>query len=183
MTLSKSKVPPPGELRLLLEYDPITGELVWKARSRERFNDEISCKRWNARFAGKPALNSKNSNGYLRGTIGGATIAAHRVAYAIHFGNWPAGLIDHVNGIKTDNRIENLRLATQAQNLQNRGKNKNNTSGFKGVYWNKKSKAWLCYIGINGERKFLGTFAQATDAATAYAKAAASLHHEFSRFA
>lgn len=87
--------------------------------------------------------------------------------------------IDHVNGDKLDNRRRNLRFATRSQNAMNKGKPKNNTSGFKGVSWYKKAKKWCARIKVNGKTIHLGLFAEIKIAARAYDAAARELHGEF----
>jgi HNH endonuclease/AP2 domain len=92
----------------------------------------------------------------------------------------PKGLeVDHVNKDKLDNRRQNLRLASKSQNARNRGANKNNTSGFKGVSWNKRDNKWQALIRVHLKKKFLGYFDDPTEAAKAYDKAAKELHEEF----
>lgn len=95
------------------------------------------------------------------------------------------GRADHVNGDTLDNRRDNLRVANHSQNGANRGKTRKNTSGYKGVYWNKKSGKWKAQIGyrINGARKVkgLGYFDDLTEAAKAYDRAAVEMHGEFAR--
>ena len=103
----------------------------------------------------------------------------HRVAWFLHYGEWPCRQIDHVNGNRSDNRIANLRLATNSENVCNRGKPKNNTSGFKGVSWNSGRRAWLATIRRKGSNKNLGYFATREAAADAYNRAALKYHGEF----
>lgn len=105
----------------------------------------------------------------------------HRVAWFLHYGVWPDKPVDHINGIRSDNRIVNLRLATTAENLRNRSKPKNNKSGFKGVSWIEKYQAWQATIKFDGKNKFLGRFATREDASAAYEKAALQHHGEFAK--
>lgn len=87
--------------------------------------------------------------------------------------------VDHINGNKLDNRRCNLRLATSSQNQQNRRVGKDNTSGFKGVSWHKKSKKWCAQITVNRKVKHIGIFDDSIEAAKAYDKAAKELHGVF----
>ena len=87
--------------------------------------------------------------------------------------------IDHRDGDGLNNRRFNLRSATNAQNLQNRGKQRNNTSGVKGVTWDKVRRKWKAEIQADGKRKFLGRFDIKALAAIAYQNAAQDLHKEF----
>lgn len=87
--------------------------------------------------------------------------------------------VDHRNHDGLDNRRGNLRLATRAQNLANRGLLRNNTSGFKGVCWDRSRKKWLAYIDVAGRRRHLGRFGDRGDAAGAYNEAALKYYGEF----
>lgn len=88
-------------------------------------------------------------------------------------------LVDHRNHNTLDNRRENLRVCTSAQNLWNQGKRKKNTSGYKGVSWNRNSKKWIACIGVNRKSIYLGAFPSAHEAGMAYADAARLYHGEF----
>lgn len=90
--------------------------------------------------------------------------------------------VDHINGDKLDNRRRNLRLANSSNNLSNVGKRKNNTSGFKGVYYNRKAKAWVASIKLMGRSIFLGNFDTPEKAHAAYCEAAKKYHGEFANF-
>ena len=81
----------------------------------------------------KPGPCGSNDKGYLRIGFKGRLYRAHRLAWLLTYGEWPDHQIDHINGVKTDNRLLNLRQATLAQNLQNRGRHRNNKLGVKGV--------------------------------------------------
>jgi len=89
--------------------------------------------------------------------------------------------IDHINGIRSDNSLSNLRLATRQQNSFNKGKHKKATSKYKGVYWNKQMKKWKVQIGYNGKRFFLGYYKDEKKAAKIYNKKATELFGEFAR--
>jgi hypothetical protein len=92
---------------------------------------------------------------------------------------FPKEQADHIEGIGLDNRRGNLRVASNAQNQSNRSKTKNNTSGFKGVYWNKRDKKWYAQIRVNYEYFYLGSFTDPLLAANAYDAAALEHHGEF----
>lgn len=148
----------PDILRQLLDYDPDTGKLTWKRRGPEWFTDgkqtsEFSAKRWNAKHAGKEAFTADNGKGYRHGSIFNKRHIAHRVVWAIHRGEWPKDQIDHINGNRSDNRIENLRSVTHAENGRNQRLFKTNTSGATGVAWDKRYGKWKAYIYADGRLK------------------------------
>lgn len=89
--------------------------------------------------------------------------------------------VDHVNGDKLDNRRGNLRVCTHEQNMANRRKHRNNTSGYTGVVWLKDQRCWRAEIKVGGRKRYLGRFDNAEDAAKAYDAAALQLKGEFAR--
>jgi hypothetical protein len=94
---------------------------------------------------------------------------------------FPNGLqVDHINGNKLDNRKCNLRLATNSQNHCNRGKQANNTSGYKGVSWHKQANKWNARIVLLGRKISLGLYNDPKDASEAYLTASKIYHGEFS---
>ena len=88
--------------------------------------------------------------------------------------------VDHINGNKLDNRAKNLRVATHSQNGCNRGKQKNNTSGFKGVSWDDSNKAWRAQISVTKKQIYLGCYQCPKEAHDVYLAAAQKYHGEFS---
>lgn len=155
-----SKPLPSAEvLRSLLEYDPTTGDLTWKARKAADLGwSEGRCRAWNEQYAGTPALAHVGSHGYRTGTlIGLGGVKAHRVIWKMAFDTDPR-FIDHLNGIRTDNRLANLRDVSRAENARNPGLSVNNTSGANGVYWYPRYGKWMASIRVNGRRKNLGYF-------------------------
>jgi hypothetical protein len=96
-------------------------------------------------------------------TIDSKAYTLHRVIFYMHH-KYVSKFIDHINGNKHDNRIENLREATQSQNQQNRGLNKNNTSGVKNVYWHKKTQKWIADLRYNGKKKNFGSYSTLEEA-------------------
>jgi hypothetical protein len=106
----------------------------------------------------------------------------HRVIYELANGQIPDKIqVDHVNRNGLDCRISNLRLATNTQNQANKGRSKNNASGFKGVSWSKRVGKFAAYIKVDGKNKFLGYFDVALDAALVYDEAVISLRGEFAK--
>ena len=95
-------------------------------------------------------------------------------------GAWPAQTLDHIDGDRANNQWANLREASQQENSRNYPRQKQNSSGYKGVYFNKRDKAWLSYIRAgDGKKKFLGYFKDAEAAHKAYCEAADKYHGEF----
>ena len=170
-------------VRRLISYDAITGGMVWKARTadmfkRGRWSQEHSCACWNSQNAGKTAGTS-NGSPYNRIVISGRTYLSHRIAWLYMTGDWPKGQIDHANMDKRDNRWDNLREATCAQNSCNVGARSTNTTGLKGVT---KTRSGFCsYIGIDNKNIYLGTFKTPEEAFNAYVLAGKKLHGDFFR--
>lgn len=150
--------PSVSTIKKLLDYDPSTGLFTWRERPREDYRFERSWKHFNRRFAGKAALKNTDTDGYRCGHILDTTFRAHRVAWAIHYGDWPDGQIDHINGDRTDNRIENLRCVSQSENKHNCKLYSNNKSGIPGVRFIDSQNRWLAKITVNREIIQLGSF-------------------------
>lgn len=167
----------------IVTYNPDTGAFTYLNVTEDMFPGakypHVICASWNARFSGRPAFSVTGQGGYLYGSILGARYLAHRVAWGLHTGSWPINCIDHVNGDPSDNRIGNLREATHSQNQHNRVAYKNNTSGYKGVSWNKGACKWQASIRLRGKLRNLGMFNCPKEAHAAYCRAAKELHGEF----
>lgn len=146
-------------LREALSYDPATGVFRWKIKCAQRVSI--------GDVAGSP-----NIHGYLLIMLDRVRYKAHRLAWFYVHGAWPENEIDHLNGVRSDNRFDNLRSVTRAQNMTNKGSYKNSTTGFKGVHFNKKMQRFVAHIQLSGRRRHLGTFATAEDARLAYLSAA-----------
>lgn len=152
-----------SRLKTLLNYDQDTGIFTWRVRTCRNV------------MAGDVA-GTTSIQGYRQIRINRRTFAAHRLAWLYVHGIWPADQIDHINGVRDDNRLVNLREATSAQNHQNRKKSANNTSGFTGVSWNCWTRKWQAAICAGGQRSHLGHFDTPESAHTAYLAAKAELH-------
>ena len=154
---ASTDLPSPAMLRKLIDYDPVTGRMTWKARTPDMFvagepgcrrarTPEHKCANWNAKNAGKPALAfSDKKYGYLSGTIRqfrAAPFKAHRVAWAIYYGVWPENDVDHINGITSDNRIVNLRDVPHQINMRNAKVRSDNKSGSAGISWFAQTSRW-----------------------------------------
>ena len=163
------KLPPVDRLRQLLDYDPVNGIFKWKV-----------WRRWNAEIGSVAGY--VNSKGYLHISIDGREYKAHRIAWKYFYGEEPVDQIDHIDGDRKNNKISNLRQANNRQNQMNVKKQKNNTVGLKGVYFNKKSNKWVARIGVNYKRIFLGLFDTPEKAHDAYKDAAKKYIGEYARF-
>lgn len=125
-------------LQELLDYNPETGELRWKERGAHLFNEtgrggaDGNAARWNANYAGKPALDHIDLNGYKTGSILGYALKAHRAIMVLVTGTWPEDT-DHINGNRTDNRLINLRAVSRRLNSQNQKLRVDCSTGHYGV--------------------------------------------------
>lgn len=149
------------ECRRLFSYEPIAGVLIWKARPVGEFTTVRAWKIWNARFASKVAgtLRVTKRDRYFYIHFGGRLFAAHRLIWAFVKGEVPPDLVDHINGDTEDNRIENLRCVTNAENLHNQKIRVTNKTGVTGVRWVKRyNKCWRAEIVVFGKRHSLGYF-------------------------
>ena len=154
-------------VRELLHYDPASGVFVWRKGRGKAARDAI---------AGSP-----DADGYTAIGIDKKRYKAHRLAWLYVVGEWPVGDLDHVDCDKTNNRFANLRQATFSQNRCNVHRPRVNTSGYKGVHFNKNAKRWRSIIKARGMQKCLGYFDTAESAYAAYCAAAKELHGEFAR--
>ena len=185
MAVEISKVISVEKLRKLLDCDLDTGTLTWRARGAEDFagckNPTRAARAWNAKHVGKPAFAKKLANGYLAGRVLGIPAVAHRVVWAMATGQWlqpwPAEQIDHINGNREDNRLENLRVVTASANCRNQRLRQNNRSGVMGVHWDRQHGKWVARIELAEGRKFLGRFTTKADAVAA--RKSAERQHNF----
>jgi hypothetical protein len=153
--------------------------------SKELIQESFECK--NGKFywkAIKPGViigkeaGTYDKKGYRCVVINRKSHKVHRLVFLYHYGYLPE-IIDHINGVTDDNRIENLREATLSQNKFNRGKTKANTSGFKGVFKTQYPGKWRSQIKVNGKLIYLGQFNSKEDAYKKYLDAAQKYHGEF----
>jgi hypothetical protein len=144
-------------LRSLLSYDPDTGEFKWRESGQGR----------------RPSLvaGRVSTRGYSQISIDYKKYAAHRLAWLYVHGELPPHDLDHINGCRADNRIANLRVATEAENTRNRRTPVSNKAGLKGVYRSSPNR-WRAQIKVEGRRIVLGHFDKKEDAHAAYCQAA-----------
>lgn len=143
-----------SSLKERLRYCCETGNLYW---NRIRVITQYD-KTFNTRFADKVAGTIKPSDGYIQINFKGNLIPAHRIAWLLYYGTWPNGVIDHIDRIRTNNKIENLRDVTHKINCRNQSKRKTNTSGNTGLYLCGKTQKWVVRIKVDGISKSLGYF-------------------------
>lgn len=152
------------ELRAALDYDRDTGLFRWKATRGSRAQ------------AGA-LVGSSDLYGYKTIRINGRSYKAHRLAWLHVYGFWPSGDVDHINGNRSDNRLQNLRDVTRKVNLENQSRAANNRStGILGVYYDRHSKRFYSRISMHNRSIYLGTFATAAEAQAAYLAAKRRMH-------
>ncbi|WP_422383304.1 HNH endonuclease [Roseibium album] len=145
-------------IRELLVYDPNTGTLWWKERDSKWFKTKSSWKSWNTEFAGTEAFTALRDYNRMHGRILEKNYAKHRICWLHYYGSWPLGLIDHIDGNPSNNRIENLRDVDAVGNGRNQKRRNTNKSGQMGVCPTKDGEQWRAYITVKGKQIYLGHF-------------------------
>lgn len=148
-----------SELKSKLYYNPETGIFT--------------------RITTKKSNNKPSSNGYIYLSVNNKQYSAHRLAWLYVYGEFPTNCIDHINRIKHDNKIENLREASYSQNSYN--KECKSKSGYKGVTWWERDKKWKAQIEIDGKNKHIGYFETPELAHKAYCTYQSQVAGEFAR--
>ncbi len=151
-----------------LSYSPKTGVFKWRISPNRRIRV--------GNIAG-----SSNSAGYLLIMIDNDRYRAHRLAWLYVHDEWSLDDIDHINGDPSDNRLSNLRLATRSQNMANARKPITNTSGFKGVYYDRSRGKWAANIWKDKKNFYLGRYSTLQEAHAAYVNASKKHFGEFAR--
>jgi hypothetical protein len=162
------------ELKEKYSYNSLTGEFT-----RLTSNNQVKV---------GAVANSKHHSGYIHIRFGKSKYQAHRLAWLYVYGEFPNGMLDHINGKRDDNRIANLRIASKSQNGINRNKSKSNTTGYRNVYFQeydvdgyKISKPYTTSCTLNGSYHFLGSYTTAEEASEVFEEFAKILHGEFYR--
>lgn len=150
------KLPSQEDLKSLLDYTSDTGIFIWRITPS------------NCICTGDIAGNHSKQSGYIQIQFDNKIYPAHRLAWKYHYGIDPIYFIDHINGDRNDNRISNLREATNIENLRNSKKYSTNTSGFKGVSYHKGYGKWQARATMNGKRIHLGWFDTPEEASVPY---------------
>jgi len=158
------------ELKKILHYDPATGIFTWRERTSIRV------------IPGMRAGYDRGGRGYIWIKVGGRHYPAHRLAWFYVHGRWPTHEIDHINAVRDDNRITNLREATRRQNHQNRRIGPSNKSGIKGVSWEKSRGMWRAAVRRPDGSIFHKRFRNKEAAAAFYRDQATRFYGEFARF-
>lgn len=158
-------LPPIHDIRKNLSYDPATGFLT-RIKSGKRV--------------------SSFKNGYIRFRIMDQMVMAHRIAWALHYSELPPPEmeIDHINGIRDDNRISNLRLVSMADNMKNKTQYRNNTHGYPGILFDAHSRRvrqWRAQIQVDGKLMKLGSYMCKT--AAIFARKRAEIEYGFTQLA
>lgn len=135
------------EIVSAIGYDSNTGVLIW-------LRDAI---RGSTLKAGRE-ISSKDVHGYIQINVRGKVLKGHRVAWFLHYGEWPKCQIDHINHNRSDNRIKNLRVVCNQENHKNRPIQSNNKTGVVGVCLHKNSGLYRAYINTGGKQIALGYF-------------------------
>jgi hypothetical protein len=173
----RSNPMPLEDMQAHISVDPVAGSILWLQPPRDLFSSykawRVSCAR---RFR-RAALNSRHSRGYLHGYIAGRAYFAHIVVWAFANGRWPTGEIDHIDGNKTNNRIENLRECSTSENQRNQAIKKSNNSGVTGVHWHAQSRSWRAQVRHDGRTISLGLFKSIEEAAAA--RSAANIQYGY----
>ena len=151
------------DLAKIFSYDPSTGVVTWREGQRR---------------AGRPLTTVQKKGGYIRTNVDRREYTAHQIAFYIMTGQVPE-IIDHINGITSDNRWANLRAASPAENSRNRKA----VRGLKGATLHKKTGKFQAQIKIGDKNHYLGLFDTEREANAAYAGAAKILFGEFARAA
>ena len=175
-------------IKQCFDFDSRLGVLIWKERPLEHFNTERGYKMWNSRYANTiSSPKTKHTNGYRVVLINKKLFLQHRILFMLYTNSdIPSGMeIDHIDGNKINNTKENLRLVTTQENQRNVGINKNNTSGYVGIYFMKTRNKWKAQICVDRKSIYLGCFDTKDDAITArkLAENKYNFHKNHGRFA
>jgi len=154
-------------IKNVLSYSEKTGVFVWTEFAPYKVRGKVA------------GYLDKDFTGYVFIRLNNKLFKAHRLAWFFVFGSMPKGHIDHINGIRNDNRIGNLRDVSMVANIHNqRVSHKNNSSGLLGVSWYKPRQLWRARIVVNKKSKHLGLFESKQEAYNAYLVAKRNFHSD-----
>lgn len=154
----KYKEVPYEILDKILRYEHRTGRFFWKWRVPGERISKRYADTFNSQFAYREAFLTVTNNFYKVSRIFDTNFFAHRVAWCLHTGSWPKQEIDHINGDRSDNRIENLREVDRATNSRNMARKRNSRNAVQGVGFHKETNKWRAYIKVNRLAIHLGLF-------------------------
>jgi hypothetical protein len=158
MPTKRKTLPDQSVLQELLHYEPTAGQLFWKNRPEHYFTSKHQQQRWNTVYAGKAAFAQIDSTGYLRGKLFNVIYLTHRIVWKIYHGNEP-NVIDHIDGVLTNNQISNLRNVDDFVNAKNKKLNKGNKTGYSGIHKkNTLTDRYEVTIGLNNKKIYVGVF-------------------------
>lgn len=156
-----------SRLKELLAYDPDTGVFTWRMKRGPRSAGSVA--------------GSTDKDGYILINVDGCQYRAHRLAILYVTGVMPTTDVDHRRGNRTDNRFDELRVATRTQNSQNSLRHSDSRSGLKGAHYHPRSGRWLSRIRMDGKNVYLGIYRTAEEANAAYVAKAMAAFGEFYR--
>ena len=157
------EIPSQCLLRSLIDYNAESGEMWWLHRGREFFGKDSAYKRWNTRYCGARAFASPHKDGYLQGCLFKRSYLAHRIIYKLHYGCDPLH-IDHIDGVRDNNAIENLRSVTHTDNMRNTKRRGDNLTGATGVTYIEEYDRWRAMISVDKKNISLGCYATKEEA-------------------
>lgn len=155
------------EIASVLSYDAASGVFRWVVSRRGMPVSQVA--------------GSLNQYGYRRIVVAGRRYLASNLAWLLVHGEWPTRQIDHKNGIRCDDRIDNLRLATRSQNMGNTNLHRDNRTGLKGVWLDRRRKKYCAQICVDGVKRSLGSYDNPEDAHAAYRTASREAFGEYAR--
>jgi hypothetical protein len=162
--MALSEKPSIEYLRECLDVDYETGTLYWKVRPESHFSSERGMKIFNTRFSGKPAGTKNSCYGYYSVLFRTRRVQSHIIIFAMKNCRYPEGQLDHINGVRDDNRLQNLREVDNSENHRNMKLFRTSTSGCPGVSWDKKNKKWKVQIRTKEKWIHLGRYQKIEDA-------------------
>lgn len=151
------KAPNQALLTQLLDYDPKTGILLWRSRPPEMFSAIRYQTQWNTRYAGQQAFTATNRYGYKVGAVNNKVYRACRIIIKLVYNLDPEN-VDHIDGNRQNDSLENLRPITARENQLNMRRGKANNSGIIGVCWDKQRQKWTATITVHRKTINLGRF-------------------------
>ena len=178
--LAKKALPSVDYLNERVEYNELTGELKWKERPRSHFKNLRVYRATNTKHAGR-VITATDRLGYIKFEIDYVKYTASRIIWKLITGKDPVSDIDHINGIRSDNRKCNLRECTHSENMRNQGMRKTNSSGLKGAFLHRKTGKYTASIRDGEKLRYLGIFETKKLAHEAYCNAAIAIHGSFTR--